>query len=130
MVLAEQRTANAVKRHRGMQSGKRRLRYRIGNALVWAVLKTGLKVKNPVPEAAPDRDISHEQLEAAWEQARTDLRAFLEALQEAELKDAAYKHPIAGPLNVEESLEFLVGHLDHHLRQLNRIRKHPDFPRS
>ena len=101
-----------------------------GNALVWTVLKTGLKVKNPVPEAAPDRDISHEQLEAAWEQARTDLRAFLEALQEAELKDAAYKHPIAGPLNVEESLEFLVGHLDHHLRQLNRIRKHPDFPRS
>lgn len=130
VVLAEQRTASAVKRHRGMQSGKRRLRDRIGKALLWTVLKTGLRVKNPVPEAAPDRDISREQLEAAWERARSELRAFLEALQEAELKDAAYKHPIAGPFNVEESMVFLVGHLDHHLRQIDRIQQHPEFPRS
>lgn len=130
VVLAEQRTANAVKRHRGMQSGKRAMRYRIGNALLWIVLKTGIKVKNPVPEAAPDKNISHAELEAAWDQARSDLRAFLEALQLAELKDAAFKHPIAGPLNVEEALVFLVRHLDHHLRQIDRIQKHPDFPHS
>lgn len=130
VVLAEQRTANAVKRHRGMQSGKRRIRYRIGNVLLWTVLKTGIKVKNPVPEAAPDKDISPTELEAAWDQARKDLRAFLEALQESELKDAAYKHPIAGPFTVEEAMAFLVAHLDHHLRQIDRIQQHPDFPVS
>ena len=128
VVLAEQRTANAVKRHRGMQSGKRRIRYRIGNVLLWTILKTGIKVKNPVPEAAPDKNISREELEAAWNQARNDLQAFLEALQVAELKDAAFKHPLAGPFTVEEALAFLVGHLDHHLRQIDRIREHPDFP--
>jgi len=129
VVLAEQRTADSIKKHRGMRSGPRSLRYRMGNALLWLVLKTGLRVKNPVPEAAPDEDVDLERLLERWDKAREDLEGVLTELKERGLEYAAYKHPIAGPFNVEEALQFLVGHLDHHLRQLDRIQRYPSFPR-
>ena len=128
VVLAEQRTADSIKKHRGMRSGKRQLRYRAGNALLWLVLKTGLRVKNPVPEAAPDDQIDLDRLLEIWDKARGDLEAVLSETKERGLEYAAFKHPIAGPWNVEEALVFLVAHLDHHLRQLDRIQKSPSFP--
>jgi hypothetical protein len=92
------------------------------------ILKTGIRVKNPVPEAAPDDDIDLPGLLEAWEQARADLAAVLAETKERGLQYAAFKHPVAGPWNVEEALVFLVAHLDHHLRQLDRIQRHPAFP--
>ena len=128
VVLAEQRTADSIKKHRGMRSGKRGLRYRLGGAALWLVLKTGIRVKNPVPEAAPASDIDLAGLLEAWDEARTDLEAVLAETKERGLEYAAFRHPIAGPWNVEEALVFLVGHLDHHLRQLARIQQDPAFP--
>jgi len=130
VVLAEQRTADSIKKHRGMRSGKRGLRYRVGNALLWLVLKTGLRVKNPVPEAAPDEDIDLARLLEAWDTARGDLETVLSETKERGLEYAAFNHPIAGPFNVEQALQFLVAHLDHHLRQLDRIQRDPSFPKS
>ena len=128
VVLAEQRTADSIKKHRGMRSGKRSLRFQVGNALLWLVLKTGLRVKNPVPEAAPDDDIDLDQLLQAWDKARDDLEAVLSETKERGLEYAAFNHPIGGPFNVQQALEFLVAHLDHHLRQLDRIQQNPSFP--
>jgi hypothetical protein len=130
VVLAEQRTANSIKKHRGIRSGKPSLRYRVGNAMLWLVFKTGLRVKNPVPEAAPDDDIDLARLLEAWDTARGDLEAVLAETKERGLEYAAFNHPIGGPFNVEQALEFLVAHLDHHLRQLDRIQRHPTFPTS
>lgn len=128
VVLAEQRAADSIKKHRGMRSGKRSLRYRLGNFGVWLVLKTGLRVKNPVPEAAPAEDIDLPGLLEAWDKARADLEAVLAETKERGLEYAAFNHPIAGPWNVEEALVFLVSHLDHHLRQLDRIQQDSSFP--
>jgi len=128
LAIAEQRSADSIKKHRGMRSGKRSVRFRVGNALLWLVLKTGLRVKNPVPEAAPDPEMDLDRLLDVWDKARTDLKAILAETKERGLEYAAYKHPIAGPWNVEQALEFLVAHLDHHLRQLDRIRQNPSFP--
>lgn len=128
ITIAEQRTADSIKKHRGMRSGKRALRYRAGSILLWLVLKTGMRVKNPVPEAAPDDDIDLDRLLELWDKARGDLEAVLSETKERGLEYAAFKHPIAGPWNVEEALEFLVAHLDHHLRQLDRIQRNPSFP--
>lgn len=128
VVIAEQRTADSIKKHRGIRSGKRGLHHRVGNMLLWGVLKTGIRVKNPVPEAAPDPDIELGGLVELWEQARTNLEDVLSEVKERGLQYAAYKHPIAGPFTVQDSLEFLVAHLDHHLRQLERIQQNPSFP--
>lgn len=128
IVLAEQRTADSIKKHRGMRSGKRSLRHRAGSVLLWLVFKTGLRVKNPVPEAAPDDEIDLARLLELWSKARGDLESVLAETKERGLEYAAFRHPIAGPWNVEEALVFLVAHLDHHLRQLDRIQSQPAFP--
>lgn len=128
VTIAEQRTADSIKKHRGIRSGKPSLRYRVGNAMLWLVLKTGIKVKNPVPEAAPDDDIDLARLLEVWGKARIDLEAVLEETKERGLEYAAFNHPIGGPFNVEQAVEFLVAHLDHHLRQLDRIQRDPSFP--
>ena len=128
VVLVEQRTAEAIKKHRGMRSGKRRLHHRLGNLMLWVIFKTGLRVRNPVPEAAPDADIDLGQLLAAWDMARAELEEVLAETKERGLQYAAFKHPVAGPYTVEQALAFLVQHLDHHLRQIERIQQHPDFP--
>lgn len=52
------------------------------------------------------------------------------ALQGVELTKVIYPHPISGPLDASQRLEFLRFHLDRHREQLARVRAHPQFPRS
>ena len=39
-----------------------------------------------------------------------------------------YPHPISGPLTVRQRIEFLAFHLDRHKGQVERLKRHPDFP--
>lgn len=39
-----------------------------------------------------------------------------------------YPHPISGPLNVTQRIEFLRFHLNRHQGQIERIKGHVDFP--
>ena len=128
VVLVEQLGVEAFERYRGQGSARRSLKQWLGYLVVWLVLTFGLRFKNPAEEAAPDRSVSLQQIESEWEGLRNRLKARLEELDERDLRQAAGKHPIAGPLNLKEALALLVRHLDHHLRQLNRIRQAPSFP--
>lgn len=128
VVRAERRSVDSMLKHRGKPSAQRSLKYLIGYSGVWLMFKTGLRVKNPVPQAAPADQPDLQDVRQIWEGARGDLRGHLEGLQVQALSDAAYKHPVAGPLSVEEALVFLNRHLAHHTRQLDRICHQPDFP--
>lgn len=130
VVRAERRSVDAIMKHHGMPSKTRNLKDILGYGAVWFVLKAGLKVKNPVPQAAPADQPDFEEIRQIWQGARNDLQGHLESLQVESLQDAAYRHPIAGPFTVEEALVFLNRHLAHHTRQLDRICQHPEFPRG
>jgi uncharacterized damage-inducible protein DinB len=123
VVLVEQAGMDTLSRLNGRASSRRSLRYQIGYALVWLVLTTGLRVKVPIDAVRPSGSKSLEESERLWKAVRGRLDQFLAGLDEEGLRRAAYKHPIAGPLNVEEGLLFLIRHLAHHQRQLERIRK-------
>ncbi len=56
------------------------------------------------------------------------MASFLEQADESDLRRPAFKHPVAGPLDLSEAMLFLVRHFDHHLRQAGRIRRSPTFP--
>lgn len=101
---------------------------RLGHRAVLLVLRSGIRVRNPVPSVTPDPGVTFEQLEPEWAAARADTRALFESLDEPALERRGFRHPIAGPLTVFESLEFLASHLEHHHRQLDRIRAHSDYP--
>lgn len=72
-----------------------------------------------------------------WVAALRSGQPLLEALgRELEAADAVgialdeviYPHPISGPLDVWQRLEFLRFHLDRHAEQVRRLQGHPQFP--
>ena len=60
--------------------------------------------------------------------ARTSLEVYLDSTPASKLSETMFRHPIAGPMNVEQSLLFVTRHFDHHRRQISRIRRSGAFP--
>jgi hypothetical protein len=81
----------------------------------------------PIRYKAPSEIIKHTPeampLDAAikdWDNLRTKLRAFLESIDDANVKKKIFKHPIAGRFNAIQGITFLREHLLHHLPQIKR----------
>ena len=126
--IAEQVGVDAMVRLGDRASKRRNLVQKFGYVAVWLVMKLGIRVKSPARRTTPDPEISFQELENDWNEVRDRLEEFLDTLDEADLKKAGFMHPVAGPLNLREGLMFMNRHLEHHLRQLDRIRRHPNFP--
>jgi hypothetical protein len=45
-----------------------------------------------------------------------------------DLEQIIYPHPISGPMNMVQRLEFLRFHLERHQLQIENIKNHADFP--
>jgi len=112
----------------GREPGARRLKHAALSAAVRLVLSTGLRVKAPVEAIKPKEDLSLQEVASRWQRVREDLRVYLDRIPEEELERLVFRHPIAGPFNIVQTLGFLASHLRHHARQLRRIRKAAEFP--
>lgn len=53
-----------------------------------------------------------------------------QALTGVPLEDVVFPHPISGPLDAGQRLEFLRFHLDRHRNQIETLKQHPDYPQS
>jgi hypothetical protein len=64
----------------------------------------------------------------SWKSHNARLKEFIFSLPSADKEALLFKHPIAGPFNVKQTLGFLYYHLKHHKYQLDAIKKSSDFP--
>ncbi len=128
LLLAQRGTVGAIEKLRGKKPRRRSLAQGLAHQAVKLVLRCGIRVKNPAPSATPDPTVTFAELEPEWAGERARLHELLESMDERAAGDAGFKHPVAGPLTVEESLAFLAAHVEHHLRQLDRIRADANFP--
>lgn len=97
-------------------------------ALVRLVLVSSIRVKVPVPTVLPEGSATLADLEARWEAARRGVAAAFEPITAADAGHARFRHPIAGWVTAAEGVGFLTGHIRHHARQLDRIRRVAGFP--
>lgn len=89
------------------------------------------KDKEQAPEvAAPRRGGAIAYWIASLQARQAVLEAFGAALEEDELEQVVYPHPISGPLDARQRLEFLRFHLERHRQQVERLKQHPNFPRG
>lgn len=97
--------------------------------LTWALM---LPKKYPVPKAVKDASKPTFGLHfiSQWEEQHTQFEAFLECIDRQFLHMLIFRHPIAGPLNADQTLGFLYYHLKHHRYQMKRIVKHPAYPKK
>ncbi len=96
--------------------------------MVRLVMKTSLRVKVPTSRVLPTGTVPLGELEARWLQARQDLESLLATVTDADAGVARFRHPIGGWVSASEGVAFLAGHIDHHARQVGRIRRSPGYP--
>jgi hypothetical protein len=90
-----------------------------------AVLKVSqripIKYKAPVllVEHTPTA-LSQPDLVSQWNELRQDLKSFLEAIDEKNVRKKIYKHPVMGRLNVMQAMQFFQEHIQHHYSQIKR----------
>jgi hypothetical protein len=97
--------------------------------LAWALR---LPKKYPVPSAVRKAEKPYFEADfiTQWENQHQAFEQFLTEIDGGLRGMLIFKHPIAGPMNADQTLGFLYHHLSHHNRQLDRIVKHPEFPKK
>ncbi len=126
--LTERAIAASLRRGAGAVPARRSFKQRVGNLVVGAVLRLGIRVRLPIRAVTPEDALDLDAIRGEWERERGDLRGLLEKVDRDGLSSPAFVHPVAGPMDMREALGFLERHFDHHLRQLERIRRAPGFP--
>ncbi|MCH7665824.1 MAG: DinB family protein [Acidobacteria bacterium] len=83
-------------------------------------LRLPFKVSAPARTAEVPESAELQDLERDWAEVRSAWRDFLEDFPPKLAGKAVYKHPVAGRLNLEQTLRFLIDHLRRHTRQIER----------
>lgn len=58
------------------------------------------------------------------------LKEFGIAMNGYDLEAIVIPHLLSGPLDIRQRLEFLRFHLDRHRNQVERVKQHPDYPKT
>jgi uncharacterized damage-inducible protein DinB len=81
--------------------------------------KAPSKLKALTPEQVPPLP----ELRQQWESVRRSLEQILNEYPSNLLDRAIFKHPRSGMLTIYQTLDFMLDHILHHQRQVNRIAK-------
>jgi len=122
LVLLEQIVVKAMTREPRSEV-RRRWWHRIGAWMVAFVFRHGFRVPAPTRKVVPIGDRPLESSVEQWAELRAKMAAFLELTPPERAKVLGFRHPVAGPLDVASTLDFVATHHDHHLRQIARIEK-------
>lgn len=105
---------------------RRRPKNYLGYAIFRVVMATGIRVRVPgrvqTIVTPPDSTGDLDAIAARWAQTADALEAHVRGCGPDELRRFVALHPITGPLTPRQVLLFLRRHLDHHRRQIRRIR--------
>lgn len=91
--------------------------------LLKAALTLPMKWKAPKIIAVANNDRTYAEAKAAWAAVRSNLNDLLEKFPEQHLEAELFKHPVAGKFTIIQAVSFMHTHFNHHLKQIERIRK-------
>lgn len=105
----------------GLQNSNFRswLRY----VMIVTALRFRKKIKAPQQVKGPPEQITLEEAMQTWEQGRQQWQQFLLRYPADVLGKNIFKHPLAGYLNLSQTLDFMNEHVRHHISQIHRIGK-------
>lgn len=88
---------------------------------LFLALKSGLKFKAPALLGNMPESYDFSELKKKWETIRISMEKYLNNFPEDLIKKEIFKHPIAGWLNLNQTLGFLQDHFDHHKVQVTKL---------
>lgn len=102
---------------------RRTLRHRLNGFVLSLAMKGPFKFEVPPVVGEPPESVDLDDLTRDWQEVRSGWREFVSTFP-PELEDrAVYRHPVAGPLTLGDSLRFLITHLERHSRQIDTTLK-------
>ena len=93
-----------------------------------AAFKLPFRYKSPSIVDSTDKSPDHNSLQESWNIIRQEFRTIIENTDEELLDLGIYKHPRTGVMNMEQTLDFMITHIRHHQKQMNRITGNEKFP--
>lgn len=94
----------------------------IGKPVLWFILKAGIRVRSRVPEALPQGKYNLEELAGLWVKLRWQWEKIIDKQTTSTIEDRIFFHPVSGRHNITQCLDFISKHMEHHERQLRRIK--------
>lgn len=121
VMLEGRRRAEAGGGAAGIPTRRPSLRHRVGRIAVALIFRLGIRVRMPTPRVNPEPPMPLAQVLSGWPELSAELRR---RLHDAGIDAPAapfMRHPVSGPLSPSETATFLLDHMRHHRRQLDRI---------
>jgi uncharacterized damage-inducible protein DinB len=97
--------------------------------LMFAAFGLRRRIKVPVQAIVPLGGVTLADLAKRWEEAQVAMKTALERFGPGDWSRPMMRHPLIGLLTPAESLTFILWHMGHHHKQIERIRQAPGFPR-
>lgn len=108
-----------------------------GFASKFASFSLRLALRSPIkfklPQKAnvnPGGEKDFSTLKEEWDEVADSFRNLLDQIDVKTANKLLFRHPRAGLINVKQTLQFLMDHFQHHQPQVDRIIKHPGFPKG
>ena len=93
-----------------------------------AAFKLPFRYKAPSIVDSTGKNPNLNQLRESWKTIRQEFQTIIENTDKELLDLGIYKHPRAGLLNMERTLDFMITHVRHHQKQMERITGNEKFP--
>jgi uncharacterized damage-inducible protein DinB len=120
MVVAEREVLMGLPDKSEMRVFKRSLKNKLMLKVVMFVLGR-IRVKVPSETMNPRGSVDLGELRAKWDESQQWLIRYIDSCDDEGLEQAVFKHPVSGPINVEQVVDMGIAHLDAHTRQIRTL---------
>jgi DinB superfamily len=86
-----------------------------------AVLGSPLRFRAPTRSAGVPDDVDPDALRSSWDKGRSAWRERLSSFPPELMDRMVLRHPYMGLMGLHDTLAFMLAHLEHHARQVDRI---------
>ena len=123
VIKAEQLTTLSLNKNLQLKNNLKKSGFTslIMDALLSFALKSKIKFKAPAIVAKMPDNYDFDELMKKWNTIRASLKNYVDNFPEDCLRKVIYRHPIAGWLNLSQTLNFLQNHFDHHKPQIIKL---------
>lgn len=132
LVYAETNTVKYMqKKLQGISSvEKAGVKARVRSLILSVALQMPVKYKAPKAALPVQEEVYiFDNLKMQWNDVRAEIAKILDQLNPADAEKLIFKHPVSGKFNIYQTISFLREHVDHHKKQVERIKANPVFPK-